>query len=158
MLPHASCRVDRTRGRPSRHNSAKEVSFFTFSWEAGRWKKVFSECCGVQGTGYGLRGTGRQWLATCNSCPPHKGHCRPPQTYYKLTEERLELFTFRRNSTRLTNDSAVWKASLKWGGRCGIRERAMTQLIVVRLAKVTFVRQAKVTHTYAENCTGLEET
>ena len=31
--------------------------------------------CGVRGTGYGFRGTGRQWLANRRS--PHKGYCRP---------------------------------------------------------------------------------
>ena len=70
------------------------------------------------------------------------------RTYYKLTKERLELFTFRRDAAR-QNILAVWKVSLKRGESCGVRECAVTWLTIVRLAKVTSVGCTKIQYTYA---------
>ena len=65
--------------------------------------------------------------------------------YYKLTVGSLELFTFRRDVARWTNDLALWKALLKRGGAVVfVNEQAVTWLNVIHLTKVTSIRHAKV--------------
>ena len=65
----------------------------------------------------------RLWLAHC--CPPHKGHHHPPKVLQQAYGGRLDLFTFRRGSTRKTNVLTAWEASLKRGGSCGVCQRAV---------------------------------
>ena len=75
---------------------------------------------------------------------------KPPPSCYSGTIlkrlviflRRVELFTFNWHAARKKNVFSAWKASLKLGGSCGVREQAMANsLLSGCFAKVTAVCQ-----------------